>query len=233
MLTTLQSILERTLEQLSSIANQYVPPLLAGAVILAIAWLLAISARWLVHRIFKGAGVDRFLSQSGIGTMIDRSGRLRTRDAASRGIYWLILAGGFLGALNAFNTELTTRIVNSAIFLLPKVITAAVIIIAGAWLGQYIGRTTVVWAVNEGIPSARRCAAAVRIVIIFVAIVVAADTLDFARSVFLAAFIILVGGAVTAAAIALGLGMRDAVRRQIESTIDRNAPFERSLRNHL
>jgi hypothetical protein len=46
-----------------------------------------------------------------------------------------------------------------------------------------------------------------------VAVVIAADMLDFARSVFLAAFIIGVGGTTLAASLAFGLGGRDAAGR--------------------
>jgi hypothetical protein len=108
--------------------------------------------------------------------------------------------------VNVFGTDLTTRIVQSFVFLLPRLFVAGLILLTGTWLGQYLGRGVLVWAVNENFPSPRRLAAVVRILIVFVAVVVAADQLNFARSVFLAAFIILVGGAVLAASLAFGLG---------------------------
>ena len=51
--------------------------------------------------------------------------------------------------------------------------------------------------------------------VIFTAVVVAADVLNFAPGVFFAAFIILVGGAALTAAIAFGLGGQHAVQRWI------------------
>ncbi len=114
-----------------------------------------------------------------------------------------------------FGTDLTTQIIQSFVFLLPKLVVAGLILLAGAWLGQYLGRSMLVWAVNENFPSPRRLAAVVRILIMFVAVVVAADQLNFARSVFLAAFIIFVGGAVLAASLAIGLGS-GSVQRFLE-----------------
>jgi hypothetical protein len=66
----------------------------------------------------------------------------------------------------------------------------------------------------------------------FVAVVVAADQLDFARSVFLAAFIILVGGGVLTVCLAIGLG--GGLRRFFDQKNEQaeNAA-ERSLWNHL
>ena len=85
-----------------------------------------------------------------------------------------------------------------------------------------------VWAVNENFPSPRRLAAVVRILIMFVAVVVAADQLNFARSVFLAAFIIFVGGAVLAASLAIGLG-RGALCRFLEEKRERAARIRRPI----
>jgi hypothetical protein len=113
---------------------------------------------------------------------------------------------------------------------------AGAIILVGIWLGQYLGRSTVVWAVNEGLPQPRRLAAAVRVVIMFVAVVVAAYQLDFARSVFLAAFILLLGGAVLAASLAAGIGAGDRFRRYLSDRQERQEPSmerERSLWSHL
>ncbi len=90
-----------------------------------------------------------------------------------------------------------------------------------------------VWAVNENLPSPRRLAAAARILIMFAAVVVAADQLNFARSVFLAAFVIFVGGAVLAASLAIGLG-RGGLQRFFEEKRDpASDSTERSLWSHL
>jgi hypothetical protein len=65
-------------------------------------------------------------------------------------------------------------------------------------------------------------------------VVVAADYLNFARGVFLAAFIILLGGATLAASLSLGLGGREAARRYFEQRRARDEePGARSLWSHL
>jgi hypothetical protein len=90
-----------------------------------------------------------------------------------------------------------------------------------------------VWAVNEGFPSPRRLAAVVRILIMFVAVVVAADQLNFARSAFLAAFIIFVGGAVLAASLTIGLAPGGVQRFLEEKREQAGESGERSLWSHL
>jgi len=67
----------------------------------------------------------------------------------------------------------------------------------------------------------------------FVAVVVAADQLDFARSVFLAAFIILVGGGVLTASLAIGLSGVGRRLLQVQKEQQGEDTRERSLWNHL
>jgi hypothetical protein len=234
MINTMRLILEGVLNRLELQATTYLPPLLAALIIVLGAYVAALVVRWTLNRAFKGAAVDRFLRRSGLAFMLDGSGRLRATPILARTAFWAILLAGFLAGLSIFNTDLTTKLTQTFVLLLPKLAVAGSILLAGFWLSHYLGRSALVWAVNEGIPRPRGIAGAVRLVIMFAAVVAAADHLDFARNVFLAAFIILIGGAALAASLALGLGGRDTIRRYVEGKRTQNEePVERSLWNHL
>jgi hypothetical protein len=233
MIETLKKILEDTLERLHHHVTTYLPSLLAALTLVLAAYLTALLVRWVIYRIFKGLTIDKFLRQSGIAFMVDSSGRLRATRLVAETVYWCILLSGVLAGVNVFGTDLTTQIIQSFVFLLPKLVVAGLILLAGAWLGQYLGRSMLVWAVNESFPSPRRLAAVVRILIMFVAVVVAADQLNFARSVFLAAFIIFVGGAVLAASLTLGLAPGGVQRFLEEKREQAGESGERSLWSHL
>jgi mechanosensitive ion channel-like protein len=231
---TMQQVLKGVLARLEGQMTTYLPPLFAALITMLGAYLSAVLVRWVLNRIFKGIAVDRFLRRSGLAFMLDPSGRLRATRLVSEAAYWLILLTGFLIGLSVFNTDLTTQMTQSFVLLLPKLVVAALILLAGAWLAQYLGRSTLVWAVNESLPSPRKLSGAVRIVIMFVAVVVAAEQLDFARNVFLAAFIILLGGAALAASLALGLGGRDAAKRYFQERAESGEDeAKRSLWSHL
>lgn len=233
MIEILKKVLEDALERLHHQITTYLPSLLAALTLVLAAYLTAVFTRWVIYRIFKGLAIDKFLRQSGIAFMVDSSGRLRATRLVAETAYWCIVLSGVLIGVNVFGTDFTTRIIQSFVFLLPKLVVAGLILLAGAWLGQYLGRGMLVWAVNENLPSPRRLAAVVRILIMFAAVVVAADQLNFARSVFLAAFIIFVGGAVLAASLAVGLG-RGGVQRFLEEKREQNGESgDRPLWSHL
>lgn len=233
MIATLQQILEAVAERLRIQATTYLPSLLAALIILLGAYLIALVVRWLLYRIFKGDSMDRFLRRSGLAFMIDRSGRLRATRLAAETAYWTILVVGLLTGLSVFDTDLTTQMTQDFVMLLPKLVIAGLILLGGFWLSQYLGRGMLVWAVNESLPSPRKLAGVVRMFILFVAVVVAAEYLDFAGPVFLAAFVILLGAAALAASLAFGLGGRDAARRYFEERRRPEEEPERSLWNHL
>lgn len=234
MIETLRKVLEDALERLRYQIATYVPSLLAALTLFLGAYLTALLARWLIYRIFKGRTIDKFLRQSGVAYMIDRSGRLRASRLVAEAAYWSLLLSGLLMGLSVFNTDLTTHMIEGFVFLLPKLIVAGLIVLAGAWLSQYLGRGFLVWAVNEDLPMPRRLAAVVRVLIMFVAIVVAAEHLQFARNVFFAAFVIVVGGAVLTAAIAVAIAAGGGLRRMLDDRrLHSEERGERSLWSHL
>ncbi|MFN0166450.1 MAG: mechanosensitive ion channel family protein [Bryobacteraceae bacterium] len=234
MVGTLQQVLEGVLERLHHHVVTYLPSLLAAMIFFVGAYVMAVLARWLIHRIFKGLTIDRFLRQSGVAYLIDSSGRLRASSIAAQTAYWSILLTGVLTGLSVFDTTITTQMVEGFVFLLPKLVMGGLLLLGGAWLSQYLGREMLVWAVNEDLPGPRRLAMAVRLLILFVTVVVVADQLNFARSVFLAAFVIIVGGAVLAASLAAGLAASGRARQLFDGkSSDSRTSDERSLWNHL
>jgi len=233
MIRTLQDVLDRVVDTIVFHLTTYLPPLVVALIVLALFWLVAKAVRWTMTKAIKGAGIDRFLSDSGFRSMFDSAGRLHGTPLIAGAAYWLILVGGLLAALNVFGTDLTSRMVEATVFLFPKAVTAGLILLAGAWLAQYLGRSVLVWSSNEELPAPRRLAAATRIITMFVAVVVASDVLDFAPRVFFAAFVILVGGAVLAGSLALGLGGRDAMRGYLEDRKTKQSEDEKSLWSHL
>lgn len=234
MIRTLEEVFQRALGRLSNQITTYLPPLLVALTMVLAAFLLAKCVRWLLTRAVKGARFDRFLKESGLSSMFGGAGRVRGVPLVAGAAYWLILIAGLLAAVDVFDTKLTTQMVETTVFLLPKLLVAGAILLVGAWLAQYLGRSALVWASNEELPSPRRLAALVRAVLVFVAVVVAAEMLNFAANVFFAAFVIFAGGVALTVSLALGLGGREAVERFLRSNVERTPEKEeRSLWNHL
>jgi hypothetical protein len=230
MIGTLQEILERTGQMLYGQATVLAPALLAALVIMLVAWGLAWLVRWCLLRVYHAARLEKFLSDSGLRPML---GRTPGALMAGTALYTAILLGGFLTAISVFDSRLAAGIVEGTVYLLPKLLAAAAIVIAGLWLARYLGRSVLVWVSNERLPAPRRWAAATRVAIGFSSVVVAAHVLNFAPQVFLAAFIIGLGGAALATSLWVGLGGLDALRRALAREPTGRKEEEPELWHHL
>jgi hypothetical protein len=232
MLGLLEQIMRQTMDRISSQILVYAPGLLAALFILVIALAIAKSIQWIILKIFKGISINRFLKRTGLATNPEK---LKTPQLTAKICFWLIVGSGFLVALSSFDSQLTSRIIETAVFLFPKILMAAAIIVISAWVGRYFGRSVLVWAVNENMPGPRKLAAAVRVLFIFSGVVAAADHLNFARSVFLAAFVLLLGGIILAASLALGLSGREFIQRCLheEKSASDATTEERPIWRHL
>jgi hypothetical protein len=235
MIQTLEQLLEGVVRGIFAQLNGLLPPLIVAVFLFALFFVAAVLARWVLTRAVKGARMDRFLKEMGLSNMLADQGDVHTTPLVAGAAYWLILLSGALIGLSLFNTQLTTRMVEATVFLFPKLVTAGLIILAGAWLAQLLSRSVLVWTHNEDLPAPRRWAAATKVLVMFIAVVAASEILGFAPHVFFAAFVIVGSGAVLAASLALGLGGRDAVRRYLESReADKlSREDEKSLWNHL
>lgn len=234
MIASLERIMADAFARLAGPAAAFLPRLIAAVLILGLGVLVAVLLRRIAAGTIKAAGVDRFLAQSGLASLLGLSGRFRTSRVVAGTIYWIAIAATILVALSALDTALTSRLIEGAIVLLPKLVTAGAIVLAGLWIGQYVGRSTLVWACNEGVSRPRTVASAVRAAVIVVAVVAAADHLNFARTVFLAGFIILFAGAAAGLAVGLAtLARRHFTPPPAEHREQAELEPERSFWDHL
>ncbi len=223
MIGSFDKILGEALERLTGPAAAALPRIIAALAIVILGLACAHVARWLAARGIKASRLDHFLANSGLASLLGFSSRFRAARAVVGIVYWSIVLVTLLAAVDAFDMRLTSRAIEAAVLLLPKLVTAGAIVLAGMWVGQYLGRSTLVWACNEELARPRLLAGAVRTAIVLVAVAAAADHLDFARAVFLTGFAIVFAGGVAA----LGVGVaRGWFSRREEERAE-------SLWNHL
>lgn len=218
MISTFEEILRKTIDHLASVATTYVPALLTGAVLFAIAAAIALLARWLILRVTRAEACERFLVHTGLCDMLPGSGGRRAAKLIAAAVYWSIVTIGSLLAISAFDTQLTTRIVDRIVDLAPKIGIAAGMVIGGLWLARYLGRSLLVWACNAELPYPRCIAGVGRALVVFGSIAAASEHLGFAPVLFLSVFLITAGALALAAGIAAGIGIHDVVRQRLGRT---------------
>lgn len=217
MINALQTILREAGQRLSDQFKGDAPALLAAIAIVICGFAIAWLARRLLTLALKRMELDGRLRRSSFGAAIDPRGALSASRIAIGAVYWGILAITALAALQALGSHVAAgRLLDASLLLAPRVVAGAAVVVAGMWLGMYLGRSALIWAVNEDLPAPRTLAAAVRALVVLGAAAVAADMVNLGDGLFRAIFIVVFGGAVLTASLALGLGSRDVVRRYFE-----------------
>lgn len=213
---------ERTVVQpLQDLGQQAVASLssLLGMVILimlglAIGWL----AKKVVYRALRALRFDQLCDRMGVGFEVERLGLARSSSyLAGQFVQGIIVVVALLAGLNAMRTQWTQNLVERFFLFLPHLLAAAVILVVGALVSRFLGRSVLIAAVNKGVPSARLLSGVTRFFVMTLAAVASLDELGIGRTTIIVTFAIMFGGLVTTLAIAFGLGARDLARDLLQT----------------
>ena len=194
----------------------FLPGVLALMMILLVALLLSAFVRVLVLRTLRGLEFDRHASRWGMGAFGDWAHSQNLSAAVARLAQWMILLLGLLTGLTALDAAIPSEFALSMFRYVPHVLAALLVLVVGAKLAQFLSRAVLIGAVNMQIQYARALSVFVRWILLIVAASMALEQLGIGRRILVLAFGILFGGIVLAAALAVGLGSQDAVRRALE-----------------
>jgi Conserved TM helix len=210
-----------------------IPGLLVLMTLLTVGFLLGWLARVVVTRVSRAIGVDRLLERWGVAPSLRRSGILRLPSEvlglvcfwaifilfASVGVDGLALPGapGATALLVAF---------------LPPLFTAALILLVGWLVANFLSQGVLIAAVNARLPEARLLARGVQWSVLLFAAATALTHLGIGKEMVLVAFGITFGGVVFALALAFGLGGRNLARNILERRLRREAPPQEHI-THL
>jgi Conserved TM helix len=210
-----------------------IPGLLVLMTLLAVGFLLGWLARVVMTRVSRAIGIDRLLERWGVAPSLRRSGILRLPSEvlglvcfwaifilfASVGVDGLALPGapGATALLVAF---------------LPPLFAAALILLVGWLVANFLSQGVLIAAVNARLPEARLLARGVQWSVLLFAAATALTHLGIGKEMVLVAFGITFGGVVFALALAFGLGGRNMARHILERRLRREAPPQEHI-THL
>ncbi len=166
-----------------------------------------------VKRLCARLGLDRRLREWGMVP----AGMDRTAPSllAARAITWTVLAILVLSVLASIDAGTVSRAAMRGLAFVPRLLSAAVVFLAGLVASRVVERSTLIGAVNMGVHSARLLGLGGRWLVIVLALAIALDQLGIGGPVVAVSLGILFGGIVLALALAVGLGAKDLVARSL------------------
>jgi Mechanosensitive ion channel, conserved TM helix len=204
------------MEQIADHVANFLPGVLVALSLIVVTFVAAALARLLLVRGLRRIDFDRRMGESGIGPIFGWTAGTSPSLALPRVVYWTIVVLGLLVSLTALNATIPSQLALSVFEYLPHVLAALAILVGGAIAARFLAHSVLIGAVNMQIHSARLLSLFVKWLVLLVTVTMALDHLGIGRSVLTLAFGILFGGVVFAAALAVGLGARDAVSRALE-----------------
>ncbi len=215
----------------------FLPNLLALITILIVGIVLAYLLRFVVRLILSMVRFDSMSERWGLSLALSRGGWNKpVSHLICRVVFWLVIFFSLIMGITALGLEATTAAIANVFLYLPQALAAIIILVAGYLLAIFLGRASLVAAVNAHIRSAQYISRAVRILVLFSAISMAVVQLGIAREVVVAAFSIFFGGVILALALAFGLAGRDLARDFLEKRFgqaDENGEEKKTKISHI
>ncbi|PIQ13106.1 MAG: hypothetical protein CO125_06350 [Hydrogenophilales bacterium CG_4_9_14_3_um_filter_59_35] len=203
----------------------FLPNLLAMIVIVIVGIVLARIVRIILIKSLTAINFDSWSDRMGFTTLM-RKGDLWAKPSATLGaiVFWLLVIVTLMIGLSALNIPAIGGLVEQFFGYVPRVFSAAMILIIGYVLAGFISQGVLIAAVNSGYHYSKLLAKAIRTLLMVLILAMAMEQLQIAPSIVLAAFSIIFGGIVVALSISFGVGGIDAARRMIEQeTLEKGA----------
>lgn len=210
----------------------FLPGLLAFLFTVAAFSLVGWALGALVGRVLRAIGFDTRLRNRGFTSLAEWSPKDSPTALAEKSVTWFMILLGWVVGLSALGAGVNSTIVLGVVESLPRLATALVLIGLGNLLARFLARAVLISAVNKQVQSARLLSAAVHWLVMVLVIAMVFEHLRIGAEIVRLAFAILFGGIVLAAALAVGLGSREVVRRSWESQV-RNPTEGESDKQHV
>jgi hypothetical protein len=196
----------------------FVPNLLAMLVILFVGIVIARVVKILLAKFLGAIKFDSWSDRMGF-TKLMRKGDMWAKPSAILGeiVFWMLIIVTLMTGLNALQIPAIGQLVGQFFSYIPRLFSAAMIMVVGYLISGFISRTVLIAAANSGFHYAKLLAKAVNTLLIVLILAMVMEQLQIAPGIVLAAFSIVFGGIVIALAISFGVGGIDAAKRMIEN----------------
>ena len=209
------------------------PGFVAMIVAVLVAALFGWAIRALLLRMLRGVRFDERVEHLGFTMVTELSPSRSPARLVARVVFWLVLLLGLLVGFAAIDAARTTFLLGAVLGYLPNVVVAVLLLLIGALVARFVGRSVLIGAVNLQIESARLLSIGVKWMVMVLATAMALTHLSIGGTVLTLAFGLLFGGIVLALALAVGLGSKDMVQRSWERRMRREEDPEEAPYQHM
>ncbi len=210
-------VVVETMRGVASRLAGVVPNILTMLVLLVLGLALGALARWFVVRLLRAIRFGQRAERWGIQPALARAGILRDPETlAGSLVFWGIFLLFAMMGIDALALPGMYGATSVVVQLIPNVLAAALMLVVGWLLANFLGNAVLIGSVNARIAEARLLARAVRWAVLAFTLSAVLTQLGIGREMVMIAFGVTFGGVVLTFALAFGLGARDLAREILE-----------------
>ena len=193
----------------------YIPQLIGAIIVLIVGYIVAKILQAVVSRVLKAIGFDNWMERGGIKQFFDRA-QTRETPATVLGklVFWFVFIIAIVMATDALGIRQVSAVLSQLIAYIPSVIAAVLILILAALLANFLA------GIVRGATGSDLLSNIARYAIIVYAVFAALTQLGIAVQLTAPTFLIILGAAALAAAIAFGFGAQGVARDIVEKAYD-------------
>ena len=193
------------------LVGAFLPNLVGAVLLVAGGWLVARVLRTLVRRAAE-FGMAHMRGVAFLRDSVDNRASLQSLPRLLGSfVFWIVFLLALAAALEALGLHAVSTVLSGISTYLPRVLMAAIILLAGVLLGEACGNWARAAAIRSGIAYAALLGRSVQIILITVAALMAIDQLGVESKMLITIVGITAGISLAAAALAFGLGARELV----------------------
>lgn len=208
--------LSQTLDKFWAMVIEFLPRLLAMAIIIVVGAIVAWVIKMVLRRILLFFKFDSLFESAGLAQMMTKATLPTPSELLARLVFWIVWVTFMLFGISALGIVALEAEISKFFLLLPQIFVALVILFVGLLIANFVARATLLAAVNANSSSPRLLSGVVRFIIVTLVVTMALERIGLGQGVVLVAFAIFFGALMLGLALAFGLGGRDVARRILE-----------------
>lgn len=191
-----------------------------ATIVVAIGWLAASVARFVVSRLLALLHFNQLCEKTGAGDFL-RKGEVALSPSAlaGRGLYWVMLIGVFLEAARLLDIGVATEFRHRVIAAIPAVLSAVLVLAVGLIVTAFLSGFVRTLTRNSGSPYANLWARVTRWIGVVLVVAMAIEQAEIHGSILAGVIQIIVAAIAFGMALAFGLGCKDMARDTMERLI--------------
>ena len=200
------------------------PALIGALVILIIGYIIAKVLQAITTRVLQGMGFQGWMEKGGIKQFFDRSQTQQTPlSIIGKLVFWLIFFIAITMAVDTLGISAISNVLAQFIAYIPQIIAAILILVLATLLANFVA------GIVRGATGSSVVGSVAQYGIIVFAAFAALTQLGIAEALIAPTFLILLGAAALAAALAFGLGGQSVARQVVEQGYQKSGEAKQKI----